>query len=285
MQLEKIITMGNEPVRIPLLAMIRSLRAVGCELPVWVIPYDERTFELPEGCSWWKDEQTCALLEAEKARPVMRKYQCMLEGNYQFVDSDIIFLRDPRPVLESHEGWVASCCHWNNPGHTYTEHSLPYIQRRSTTWQKDIFNTGQFACDRALYDRESFAQTATSQQYRRTILDDAFHEQPGINLLVHLSGVPISNLTLPPTRMESTWAGDYGQDYEHTWTDETRKPYLIHWAGEKMSPHKPISELFYQYLTDDERATFLAELEAKEQASPNKVKQKIRAAWKAMKDT
>ena len=39
MKLEKIITLASAPVRLRLLAMVRSLRAVGCQLPVWVIPY------------------------------------------------------------------------------------------------------------------------------------------------------------------------------------------------------------------------------------------------------
>jgi hypothetical protein len=285
MKLEKIITLGNEPVKIPLLAMIRSLRATGCELPVWVIPYDDRTFELPEGCHWWKDEPLCAWLEEQGGRPVMRKYQCMLEKNYQFVDSDIVFLRDPAPVLAPHEGWVASCCHWNNPEHTYTEHSLPLIRARSTTWQRLIFNTGQFACDRALYTFESFKKTAADPAYRRTILDDPYHEQPGINLLVHLSGAPISNLTLPPVNMESTWAGDYGADYEKFWQDEARKPFIIHWAGEKMNPDKPISELFFQYLSPEEKAEFLAKVAESTPDAARRFRRKLSAAWHALKDT
>ncbi len=286
MKLEKIITLGNEPVRLPLLAMIRSLRSVGCDLPVWVIPYDDRTFDLPAGCKWWKNDEICDFIEKEGGRPVMRKYQCMIEANYQFVDSDIVFLRNPAEVLQPCEGWVASCCHWHNPGHTYTEHSLPLIKARSTTWQRLIFNTGQFACDRALYDIDSFKRTATHPDYCPTILDDPYHEQPGINLLVHLSGVPISNLTLPPANMESTWAGDYHDaDYERFWQVEARKPYLMHWAGEKMSPERPISELFFQYLTEDEQQQFL---ESQHEGSPStarRLKQKIRAAWHALKDS
>ena len=55
MKLEKIITMASAPVRLRLLAMVRSLRATGCQLPVWVIPYSddaESEFQLPEGCEW-----------------------------------------------------------------------------------------------------------------------------------------------------------------------------------------------------------------------------------------
>ena len=51
-------------------------------------------------------------------------------------------------------------------------------------------------------------------------------------MLVNLSQVKISNLTLPPVNMESTWAGSYEDDnFEEYWIDESRKPYLLHWAG------------------------------------------------------
>lgn len=286
MKIDKIITLGNERVKIPLLAMIRSLRAVGCELPVWVIPYDENTFDLPDGCQWWRNDELYDWLKQQGGRPVMRKYQTLLADNYQFVDSDVIFIRDPAPVLAPYEGWVASCCHWSNPEHTYTEHSLPILRARTTTWPSKIFNTGQFACDRALYDLESFKATAANPDYRRTIIDDPFHEQPGINLLVHLSGAPISNLTLPPINMESTWAGDYiDADYERYWQDEARKPYIIHWAGEKMNPDKPISGLFFQYLSEDEKSKFLADSAESAPSNAKRLKRKIGAAWDALKDT
>jgi hypothetical protein len=48
MKLQKIITMASSAVEIPFLAMERSLRASGCQLPIWVIPYNEKIFDLPK---------------------------------------------------------------------------------------------------------------------------------------------------------------------------------------------------------------------------------------------
>jgi hypothetical protein len=256
MQLEKIITLANKQVEIPFLAMERSLRKTGCQLPLWVIPYSDDTFELPAGAVWWKDEKVCDWIQAQNGCPVMRKYQCMLEANYQFIDSDAIFLRNPATVLKPHRGWVASCCHWHNPGHTHTEASMQILHRKSTVWQSRVFNTGQFACDRALYDFDALCATAKDPRYRSTILDNPFHEQPGINLLVHLTDVAIHNLTLPPFNMESTWAGDYPDAYERYWTNPDKKPYLIHWAGKKMDQTCPIDQLFYAFLTPEEARTY-----------------------------
>ena len=90
-----------------------------------------------------------------------------------------------------------------------------------------------------------------------------------MNLLVRETGVGVTNLTLPPHNMESTWAGDYPGEFEHLWTDERRKPYLIHWAGPTLDWDRPINELFYSYLTRGERA------EWDEQQREKRARQKI----------
>src|SRR6478609_7478064 len=104
MQLEKIISLANENTRLRFLAMERSLRATGCTLPLWVIPYDDNRFELPPNAIWWQIDNIITWLEGKMASKPKRKYQCMLEGNYQFVDADVIFLKNPETALANLSG-------------------------------------------------------------------------------------------------------------------------------------------------------------------------------------
>ncbi len=259
MKLAFIATLANCRVRLRLLAMIRSLRATGCELPVRVIPYsDGDEFELPAGCTWWREDPVVDWLAAEKAHPVMRKYQCLLAENYQFADADVVFLRNPAAVLERAEGFVTSCGHWRDPGHTVTAEAEGILSAQSNLWPRAVFNSGQFASDRALFaDAPALQARARQPSFERTVLRFPFHEQPGLNLLVLTSGVPVQNLTLCPGQMESTWAGDYDDaDYRRTWTSPERTPYLIHWAGTAMGDGRPIHELFLNHLTQEEREQF-----------------------------
>ncbi len=272
MKLEKIITLASAPVRLRLLAMVRSLRAVGCDLPVWVIPYSDGSpgrFELPEGCAWWTVPAVRAWLDGTPASPLMRRYQCFLESNYHFVDTDVVFLRDPRIVLAGQSGFITSCGHWHNPDHTMTPQSEPLFRRASTTWQRQVFNSGQFACDRPLFTDVAALRRAAENPAHAETCFYPLADQPGVNLLRLLSGVPLSNLTMPPVAMESTWAGDYDDaDFEGTfWRDEARKPYLIHWAGTPMDVARPIHRLFYQHLTLEELAEWHAQVRAKTDAS------------------
>jgi hypothetical protein len=271
MKIEKIISLASAPVRLRLLAMVRSLRATGCDLPVLVIPYDdepESRFPLPEGCQWWEMPEVLAWAREIRAHPMVRKYQCFLTGNYQYVDSDVIFLRNPADVLAAATDFVASCGHWRNPAHTMTGQTEAIFRARSTNWQSRIFNAGQFACDCPLFESFAALRAAVEDPAHAASVLDPISEQPGINLLRLISGVPISNLTLPPVNMESTWAGDYlDADFRHYWVrpdgksgSNGRQPYLIHWAGMPMDRELPIHELFYAQLSAAERAEWAAQV-------------------------
>ena len=276
--------MANENVRLRFLAMERSLRATGCKLPLLVIPYDDNLFDLPEGSSWWEVPEITNWLKAQKAHPVMRKYQCLTVENYQFFDSDIVILRNPETVLSSNQGFITSCGHWHNIKHTCTDASKRWILKKSTNWQRLVFNTGQFACDRTLYEVDQLIETAMNPEVVETCVHCPHHEQPGLNWLVWLSGVEITNLTLPPFNMESTWAGDYPEDYKRYWSDPQRHPYLIHWAGTRMDVPRPINQIFYDFLTTDEKAEWDAQVNAKsiqrrkESRSPKSVARRLKHA-------
>ena len=121
MKIDKIITLASADVQWQFMAMERSLRACGCDLPLLVIPYDDqKTFDLPANASWWKMDEVMSWLQQYNTFPALRKYQCLLTDNYQYVDSDIVFLRNPQEVLAGQKGFITSCGHWNNTGHTCT---------------------------------------------------------------------------------------------------------------------------------------------------------------------
>lgn len=266
MKLACIVTLANAPFRLRFLAMERSLRATGCDLPLLVIPYDDRRFDLPPNATWWEMPSITGWLERHGAHRMMRKYQCLTLANYQYVDADVCFVRNPAEVLAPLDGFVTSCGQWHNPAETYTKESVRRFRRASTTWQKDVFNAGQFACDRALYTEETLFKQAETPGFIDTCLTFPYHDQPGMNLLVHETRVAVRNLTLSPWNMQSTWAGDYNGDYRPYWTTSETTPYLIHWAGIAMLSPRPINQLFLERLEPAERAEWDAFIEARRRA-------------------
>ncbi len=257
MDLKHIITLASDGVRLPFTVMERSLRKVGCDLPLRVIPFDENIFNLPVNAEWWVlpevREWVGRSQASPRARGVMHKYQTLLTGEYLFVDSDVVFLRDPREVFSPNKGFVTCCGHWHDSDHTCTAETKATMVDFTTVWQSGVFNSGQYACDRPLYDFPKLREMAESKKYRAACMESQFHEQPGMNALVFGSGIQVTNLTLPPRRLESSWAGDYrDSDYERYWSKTSRMPCFIHWAGRKPNGRLPIDELFQRNLRDGE---------------------------------
>ena len=167
----------------------------------------------------------------------------------------------PRKVLAHLEGFVASCGQWRDPYSAVNETSLAFFKARSSLWQRNVFNAGQFACDRPLFAADQLKELIQRPDlaaacFRHPSNSFLVNDQTGLNLLVHESNVPMTNLNLPPSEMESTWAGDYPADFAPYWVSRKRTPYLIHWAGVRMDAVRPINKLFYDYLTRSERGEF-----------------------------
>jgi hypothetical protein len=263
MRLEKIITLANKKVQVQFAAMERSLRATGCRLPLWVIPYDENKFELPENAIWWEDKGLFEWLDSfDKVRlppklNLARKYLCLTEKNYHFLDTDIIILINPEEVMLNHSGFIVADGHWHSQSQTFTSNSLRLLKKNTTIWQKKVFNSGQFACDKILYNKITLQEVCKAADFIDTCIYfeglKQKHEQPGLNMLVNNACIQITNLTLPPYDMESTWAGDYNDEYEKYWKEESSKPYLIHWAGLLIDGSRKIDDLFIKYLNVQER--------------------------------
>lgn len=285
MKLECIVTLANENVRLRFVALERSLRAAGCDLPLRVIPYDDARFALPPNAAWWEEPELFAWLARCRAHATMRKYACLLIGNYQFVDADVVFLRDPAAVLAPCEGFVSSCGHWRDPSHTVTSASRAWFASRWPRWHERVFNTGQFACDRPLYPLPELVRTAESPAFRATCLELPYHEQPGLNLLVNARDVPVFNLTLPPAPMRSTWAGDYAgePDFRRSWRTIDETPYLVHWAGCAIHSPRPIDQLFLDFLTPAERLEWSQQV-ARSARNAAQARPTLRARWRRWRE-
>ncbi len=285
MQLDVIITLANARVEIPFRAMERSLRATGCTLPLLVIPYDNTRFALPANAQWLEDEESRKLytwLDSQRAHPTLRKYAALLQKNFLFVDSDVAFIKNPAQALLPYSGFVISCCHWMDSAHTLTDETRPFFEKLSTTYQKTLFNSGQFASERALYTLHSLQ--IACQQMPQTCIHFPYHEQPAINYLVHASGCQITSLTLPPHAIESSWAGHYVDRAEPFWTDETKMPFLLHWAGRKFSGQYPVDEIFLKHLRPDEREQLTKEHVPARLSFGARVKSFLRGIKKSLKD-
>lgn len=261
MQLDKIVTFTNAEHRLRFFLMERSLRAVGCDLPIWVIPFDDGRFQLPDNSMWWEESEITKWTIDKKLSNRKRKFQCLTTSNYQFVDTDVVFIQNPEHILAAHSGMVVCCNEWAAAltGRIVTPESLKIFQERTTMWQKSVFCSGQFACDKQLYTTKELVNTASQEQFATTCMLPPYGDQEGINLLTFLSGVTVTNLTLPPFRMESSWAGDYDSETESYWQKPDSMPYLLHYYARVHVMHepRPVNKWFHELLTVKEQEEWI----------------------------
>ena len=125
-------------------------------------------------------------------------------------------------------------------------------------WQKNIFNSGQFAADQALFTVEDLIKKITAPDFRDICLNSEVHEQPAMNLLIATHDIKFTNITLPPHNYESSWAGDYKDEVGFKLLYTSKGPYLIHWAGISLRHINKVNNIFYSHLNEAEKKECLS---------------------------
>ena len=242
--------------------MERTLRATGCDLPLYVIPYRDESFELPENAQWLRDEELFAHISKHQSARPCRKFLALMQADAAFFDADIIHFRDPRTELGSLDANVFAVAdtEWNKARWTFSEATRRVYQRKSSLWLLDNFNTGFFAFEEPVVTRKQIFDFIGDPVWGRCAREESVTrgEQAALNWLVHLSGRTVVNLCLPPRRMESTMAVDYTEFDDVPWADA---PMFLHFAGGVHHTQARIAEIFVKALTPEERSGFLQERE------------------------
>ncbi|MEQ1841589.1 MAG: hypothetical protein ABL994_14370 [Verrucomicrobiales bacterium] len=258
--------MASPAVRLDFLVMERTLRATGCDLPLYVIPYTDEPFDLPENAQWLVDEKLFAHLALHQSARPCRKFLALTQSNAAFFDADIIHLRDPRKELDCMptDDFVVADTEWNKARWTFSGATRRVYQRKSSLWLLDNFNTGFFAFEKPVLTRDQIFDFIADPEWGRCTRKECViaGEQPGLNWLVHLSGRTVVNLCLPPRRMESTMAVDYTEFPGVTLAVESSQdssalllgadgPMFLHFAGGVHHTKSQISEIFVKALSPD----------------------------------
>ena len=279
MRIEKIILLADKGAELQLRVFVRSLRKVGCRLPVLVIPCGEK-FELPPDCSWLGDSKLLGFLKSSSAHPLYCKYAALLQSNCAYFDTDIILLREPREWLESAppDAFVVADTEWAKNQWTYSDESLQFLSSLSSCWPLFTFNSGFFAFENALYEEDELINIIQSPEYRATCLERKVSpiDQPAFNWLVLRKQRKIFNFNLPEQYMESTMIVDYGRSRPEAVLSRPSAPAFLHFAGPRFHEDLPLNELFTTFLTPSEAESWKAEMDRKRKMSRWKEKWPLR---------
>jgi hypothetical protein len=270
-RVEKIILLANKRAELQLQVFVRSLRKVGCELPIWVIPCGQRDAELPRGCNWIEDSKLLSFLKLSSAHPLYCKYVALLQSNSAYFDTDIVIFREPSEWLKAapSDSFAVADTEWAKNRWTFSDDSLRFLATLSSCWPLLTFNSGFFAFEDPLYEEDELIKIIQAPEYRRTCLERKSSpiDQPAMNWLVLRKQRRIFNFNLPEQNMESTMAVDYGNSRPETITSGAAAPAFLHFAGPVLQSNLPITELFTSFLTDAERKEWNAQINERREAS------------------
>jgi hypothetical protein len=271
MTIGSILVLANKNAELQLKVFLRSLRNVGCDLPVWIIPCGAKDFEPPSGCNWIKNSKLLAFLQKEAAHPLYWKYEALLQSECAYFDTDIVILRDPREWLRAAPGdaFVVADTEWAKNRWTFSAESRRFLTSLSSRWPLLTFNSGFFAFEQPLYEEEELIALIQSPEMRATCLDRKSSpiDQPAFNWLVLLKRLNIFNFNLPPQSMESTMVEDYDDpcDVDAIISDACA-PGFLHYAGAPLVNRHCLTRLFTSYMTVEERRQWDAAIEGRRES-------------------
>ena len=271
MRVDKIIVLANKRAELQLRVFVRSLRKVGCQLPVRVIPCGDRDCQLPEGCEWVGDSKLFRFLQQNSAHALYSKYAALLQSHCAYFDTDIIFLREPCKWLESapSDAFVVADTEWAKSRWTYSDDSLRFLEALSSCWRLYTFNSGFFAFEKPLYEEDELIEVIQSPEFRGTCLERTTPpiDQPAMNWLVLRKQRKILNFNLPEQYMESTMVVDYGTSSAESVTSRSAAPAFLHFAGPRFQHDLPLNALFTSFFTPAEREQWDAQINERRVAS------------------
>jgi hypothetical protein len=258
--------LGNDAVVEWVIAFCESLHRHNPDLPLTLIPFDDRTveteavlrrfgYDLYQGPALGRmDRLGEAYWPGEKFRPhIMRKF-CAWDtyDTFLFIDADVVVLRPLASYFEAIDGARADFMHFATdmvqvyrPG--------PLRERMLADHDSAGFNSGVFMGRRGQLDANRLDSLASDvAELRGEFVDNL--EQTLINYAVDTTGLKkvdandlVDDLAVAGSLMRLTGRGD------DLVLDDRRVPYsgrtvsMIHWAGNGLSLFMPYRRTFLRY--------------------------------------
>ncbi len=269
MTIDKILVLANKNAELQLRVFVRSLRNVGCDLPIWIIPCGVIDFKPPKDCTWIKDSKLLSFLREQGAHPLYCKYESLLQRQCAYFDTDIVVLRHPCEWLKAapSDSFAVADTEWAKNRWTFSPESRRFLTALSSRWPLLTFNSGFFAFEEPLYEEEELIATIQSPEMRSTCLDRKASpiDQPAFNWLVLLKRRNIFNFNLPEQNMESTMATDYEESSDSTAIlSGPSAPAFLHYAGPAFEGAHFLTNLYTSYLTAAEKREWDANIQRKQ---------------------
>ena len=263
--------LANDAVHDWLVAFLESYRAHNPDLPLALIPYDDRLdrvraladsyqFEVINDASLIRLDELGRSFAGDDSPGWVRMFRkfFVFWGPFEYglyLDCDIIVLDDLKQLLDAFVESSWDFCFFDQTDE-YVYNSEAFILKMKQEYSARLFNAGYWGARRGLFSLGALQELAGPA---RAVQDQLYVgiDQSFLNYSIHVSHRPYGGLSdLLPDLAHHHWAAPWrrirrtGRDYRighRTSPDFGKRLVLLHWAGYKVSPLMPYRNIFLKY--------------------------------------
>ncbi|RZM76534.1 Npun_R2821/Npun_R2822 family protein [Leptolyngbya iicbica] len=262
---------ANDRVFDQTIALLSSLRLHNPEIPVFLVPFDEKYGQIWPICrdrfkvQMFPDLPFLGRLTQDIAdifpRDFLRLPNKMRKlslwfgplDHFVYIDADILLFQSIESSLEYLNNADFFCCDFQGKGRGLAEVFTSVIHERNIfteTDLKDIFNSGFWGSRKGLFTYEAMLELLKDCAAHREYFDfsTGTTDQPILNYLVLKAAERRVNITQANPDEPGSWAGSsHFQQKGNILYDDDRPLRYLHWAGCPMRPDGPYWELWKTY--------------------------------------
>ena len=254
--------LANDGICDWLLPFLDSYRQHNPDLPIYLIPYDDRMDRVARAAAAYgvtivdddlsRIDRLAATLYPlnPQRRHRLRKFQCLgLDLNeVMYIDVDTIVFRDMSVFFgKLQPGTADFIIASTSPEWVYTKRMRDYPELANAT----LFSDGFFVTSPAILSLDRLIDTVSSRRaIFRAVRKWNTYAQPVANFAVHSLGLKIASLNelMPAASCETFYLakgikfGDHGP-----WDAAGREIFFAHWAGAKLLPAHDVFSPAWQH--------------------------------------
>jgi hypothetical protein len=268
---------ANDQVIESAIALLNSIRLYNCQVPIFLIPFDENYQQVAAALSILHGVQLFPNLEflQQFTREIgqifdrnflalpnkMRKLAAWFGplDEFLYIDTDIIVFEDIAANLNKLSEVDFFCCDYHHLSEKLRNVFSPVVKEQhifTDSELQDVFNSGFWASRKGTISESQMYEILRECSQHREYFDFTQNvtDQPILNYLI-LKLIPKRcNLVKTTATEPGSWAGSkHFQEIDYVLYDKGKRLKYLHWAGIPIKSGSPYWTLWkhYRYLNED----------------------------------
>jgi hypothetical protein len=261
---------ANDRVSENAIALLSSIRAYDCDVPVYLIPFDNNYQQVAATLSELYQVQVFPDLEfleqftnkigeifdrdflrlPNKMRKLIAWFGPLDE--FLYIDTDILVFQKIADVMDYLADYDFLCCDYHHAGEGLKNVFSEYVRQGlfNEAQLQDVFNSGFWGSKKGVISEAQMYELLQECAAHREYFDFSQQttDQPIMNYLVLKAMPKRLNLVRTVEKAPGSWAGSrHFQEKDGILYDNDQPLWYLHWAGIAMQPGSPYRSVWEHY--------------------------------------